>query len=58
MKKMNISQMENLQGGLFDWETFKAIACATSALVMMNPDSTEDQLNAADSLISFFGCAG
>ena len=32
MKKLNVTQMENLQGGLFSWSSAAGAVCAGAAL--------------------------
>ena len=46
-------QMENLQGGSVDPI---AILCAVAIVVMASPDSTLEQVQWADGIISAFHC--
>lgn len=59
MKKMNIMQMEGLQGGIRSdgpIDPTGGILCAIAIITMANPASTLEQVQWADGIISAFHC--
>lgn len=54
MKKLQITQMESLQGGAVD--PTGGLLCAIAIIYMASPTSTLEQVQWADSIISAYNC--
>jgi hypothetical protein len=54
MKKLQMTQMEGLQGGAID--PTGGLLCAIAIIYMASPTSTLEQVQWADSIISAYHC--
>jgi hypothetical protein len=56
MKKLDVKQMESLQGGLLDYDALQAVFCAVVYQILMDPNNTLEQIQWADEINAQFNC--